>query len=164
VHKRKPIEALRRPIGFAWARKDTSSEFRLFFRSGHPWRVGCDGQNSTSHATSNHQKHSGIRIISIKKHRATTSINNPNMKFAAALIALFGSAAAFAPSSASKKSSALAFSVDTIPGALAPVGLFDPLGFAEKADEATLKRYREAELTHGRVAMLAVSIPNMNGR
>ena len=40
-------------------------------------------------------------------------------------------------------------------GALPPVGLFDPLGFAEKADANTLKRYREAELTHGRVAMLA---------
>lgn len=48
-----------------------------------------------------------------------------------------------------------AFTVDTIPGALDPVGLFDPLGFADKADESTLKRYREAELTHGRVAMLA---------
>jgi Chlorophyll A-B binding protein len=47
------------------------------------------------------------------------------------------------------------FSIETIPGALAPVGLFDPLGFAAKADEGTLKRYREAELTHGRVAMLA---------
>jgi hypothetical protein len=41
-------------------------------------------------------------------------------------------------------------------GAIAPFGLFDPLGFAEKADENTLKRYREAELTHGRVGMLAV--------
>jgi hypothetical protein len=40
-------------------------------------------------------------------------------------------------------------------GALAPMGFFDPLGFADKADLATLKRYREAELTHGRVAMLA---------
>jgi hypothetical protein len=40
-------------------------------------------------------------------------------------------------------------------GALDPVGFFDPLGFADKADSATLKRYREAELTHGRVAMLA---------
>ena len=79
------------------------------------------------------------------------------MKFAAALLALFGSAVAFAPASSTKKTSARAFSIDTIPGALAPVGLFDPLGFAEKADEATLKRYREAELTHGRVAMLAVS-------
>jgi Chlorophyll A-B binding protein len=52
-------------------------------------------------------------------------------------------------------SSVAAFSIDTIPGALAPMGLFDPLGFSAKADEATLKRYREAELTHGRVAMLA---------
>ena len=48
-----------------------------------------------------------------------------------------------------------AFTVETIPGALEPMGIWDPLGFAAKADEKTLKRYREAELTHGRVAMLA---------
>jgi Chlorophyll A-B binding protein len=52
--------------------------------------------------------------------------------------------------------SVASFSVNTIPGALAPMGIFDPLGFAAKADEATLKRYREAELAHGRVSMLAV--------
>jgi hypothetical protein len=79
------------------------------------------------------------------------------MQFTAALLALVGSAAAFAPVSNNnnKATSLKAFTVDNIPGSLAPVGLFDPLGFAEKADEATLKRYREAELTHGRVAMLA---------
>lgn len=38
---------------------------------------------------------------------------------------------------------------------MAPLGFFDPLRFSEKADESTMKRYREAELTHGRVAMLA---------
>jgi hypothetical protein len=79
------------------------------------------------------------------------------MKFTAALLALFGSAAAFAPSTPSIKSSAMkAAYADDLVGALAPVGFFDPLGFAAKADDATLKRYREAELTHGRVAMLAV--------
>ena len=52
-------------------------------------------------------------------------------------------------------SSVTAFTPETLPGALAPVGFFDPAGFAAKADEGTLKRYREAELTHGRVAMLA---------
>ena len=36
-----------------------------------------------------------------------------------------------------------------------PLGIFDPAGFAAKADQNTLKRYREAELIHGRVAMLA---------
>jgi hypothetical protein len=78
------------------------------------------------------------------------------MKFAAALVSLFGCAAAFTPISTSKPSSALkAFVADDLPGALAPVGFFDPLGFAAKADENTLKRYREAEVTHGRVAMLA---------
>ena len=43
-----------------------------------------------------------------------------------------------------------------LPGALPPVGFFDPLDFASKADDLTLKRYREAEVTHGRVSMLAV--------
>jgi len=41
-------------------------------------------------------------------------------------------------------------------GAVAPFkDGFDPLGLATKADASTLKRYREAELTHGRVCMLA---------
>jgi len=34
--------------------------------------------------------------------------------------------------------------------------MFDPLGFAKKADIKTLKKYRESELKHGRVAMLAI--------
>jgi hypothetical protein len=78
------------------------------------------------------------------------------MKFAAALLALVGPAAAFAPAPSAKKASSLnAFVAEELPGVLSPVGFFDPLGFAEKADEATMKRYREAEVTHGRVAMLA---------
>jgi len=82
------------------------------------------------------------------------------MKFIVALALLAAPAAAFS-SFGSKKSAksakpvAPAFTIDTIPGALAPVGIFDPLDFGSKADEPTLKRYREAELTHGRVAMLA---------
>eukprot|EP00984_Skeletonema_dohrnii_P004817 scaffold1694_cov122-Skeletonema_dohrnii-CCMP3373.AAC.7 len=75
----------------------------------------------------------------------------------ALISALAGSAAAFAPAQTGARSTSLnAFSAEDLPGALAPMGFFDPLGFAEKADEATLKRYREAEVTHGRVAMLAV--------
>ena len=45
--------------------------------------------------------------------------------------------------------------VKNLPGILAPVEFFDPLNFAADASESELKRYREAELTHGRVAMLA---------
>merc|ERR1712194_279057 len=83
------------------------------------------------------------------------------MKFvAAALIATAGSASAF--SNFGKKAAATPAAaepvpvIDTLVGALDPVGFFDPLGFAAKADDNTIKRYREAELTHGRVAMLAV--------
>jgi hypothetical protein len=44
-----------------------------------------------------------------------------------------------------------------LPGVVAPTGFFDPVGFSR--DGITLnevKRYREAEVQHGRVAMLAV--------
>ena len=78
------------------------------------------------------------------------------MKFITALALLASPAAAFTSfAKTTSKVSTPAFSLETIPGALAPVGVFDPLGFGAKANEATLKRYREAELTHGRVAMLA---------
>lgn len=40
-------------------------------------------------------------------------------------------------------------------GALPPIGYFDPLNFCPKGDKDQFKRLREAELKHGRVAMLA---------
>merc|ERR1712232_1477354 len=40
-------------------------------------------------------------------------------------------------------------------GAMAPLGYFDPLGFAKEGDEAGFKNLRAAELKHGRVAMMA---------
>lgn len=42
-----------------------------------------------------------------------------------------------------------------LPGSIAPTGFFDPLGFTKDADLNTVKRYREAEIMHGRVAMMA---------
>lgn len=42
-----------------------------------------------------------------------------------------------------------------LPGSLAPVGEFDPLGLTKDQDLGTIKKWREAELQHGRVAMLA---------
>merc|ERR1711906_83094 len=42
-----------------------------------------------------------------------------------------------------------------LPGATSPLGFFDPIGFSRDADLNTVKRYREAEVLHGRVAMMA---------
>lgn len=42
-----------------------------------------------------------------------------------------------------------------LPGAIAPFGNFDPLGFTNDLPVQEVKRFREAEVTHGRVAMLA---------
>jgi Chlorophyll A-B binding protein len=44
---------------------------------------------------------------------------------------------------------------ESMVGALAPMGFFDPMGLATKADVNTIKCYRKAGVTHGRVAMLA---------
>jgi len=43
-----------------------------------------------------------------------------------------------------------------LPGSLDPVPFFDPAGFATDATLEDMKMYREAEVTHGRVSMLAV--------
>eukprot|EP00542_Grammatophora_oceanica_P006775 CAMPEP_0194067496 /NCGR_PEP_ID=MMETSP0009_2-20130614/86586_1 /TAXON_ID=210454 /ORGANISM="Grammatophora oceanica, Strain CCMP 410" /LENGTH=194 /DNA_ID=CAMNT_0038720525 /DNA_START=445 /DNA_END=1029 /DNA_ORIENTATION=- len=75
----------------------------------------------------------------------------------AALLTLFGSAAAFVPSGRTSRSTSTlaAWQDDNVIGITAPMGFFDPLGFsAEKSDEV-MNLYREAELKHGRVAMAA---------
>ena len=49
---------------------------------------------------------------------------------------LAGSATVFAPSPMGQTSSSMnAFTADNLPEALPPMSFFDPLGFAEKADE-----------------------------
>ena len=47
------------------------------------------------------------------------------------------------------------FSVQSMPGISGPLGFFDPAGFSESATEGRLRFYREVELKHGRVSMLA---------
>jgi len=42
-----------------------------------------------------------------------------------------------------------------LPGTTLPMGTFDPAGLSKDLDLAEMKRYREAEVTHGRVGMLA---------
>ena len=44
---------------------------------------------------------------------------------------------------------------DDLYGAIPPIGFFDPLGLSIGKSPIVLKKYREAELKHGRVAMLA---------
>lgn len=54
-----------------------------------------------------------------------------------------------APDSPSK------FDIRNMPGISAPLGLFDPVGFSKDATEGKIKFYREVELKHSRIAMLA---------
>lgn len=42
-----------------------------------------------------------------------------------------------------------------LPGIAAPLGFFDPVGFTNDMDLNGVKRFREAEVLHGRVAMMA---------
>ena len=66
-------------------------------------------------------------------------------------------ASAFAPSSNSRATTSLQmadFSKEI--GAQVPLGFFDPLGFMKDADQAYFDSFREIELKHGRVAMMAI--------
>merc|ERR1712125_297238 len=42
-----------------------------------------------------------------------------------------------------------------LPGVSGPLGYFDPLGFCDGRELEGVKRFREAEIMHGRVAMMA---------
>ena len=90
----------------------------------------------------------------------------------AAILLLASSAAALVPSKTTSTSSALkgatlknpsskefAYGLpgNEIPGNEMSRFDFDPLGFAERASPAEMVKYREAELKHGRVAMLAIT-------
>lgn len=104
------------------------------------------------------------------------------MKFSlAVLLASVGAAGAFAPASTTTGSNTLLRSIAEpvmdntppppapingwvpdkskpcygLPGAISPLGYFDPLGFCNERDLVGVKRFREAEIMHGRVAMMA---------
>jgi len=56
---------------------------------------------------------------------------------------------------AAKSGNTMAY-VKTLPGVSAPFGdVFDPMNLIERTSVAEMRRYREAEITHSRVAMLA---------
>ena len=48
------------------------------------------------------------------------------------------------------------FNPKNYPGITKPLDFFDPVGFSKDISEADFKKYRESELKHGRIAMLAV--------
>ena len=48
-----------------------------------------------------------------------------------------------------------AFDVTAMAGVTAPFGFFDPLGLSKAVSEERVKYFRESEIKHGRVAMLA---------
>jgi len=73
------------------------------------------------------------------------------------LASIVASAAAFAPAQEGRASSAVAAKpfADEV-GAMAPLGLYDPLGLTADGSQEKFDLLREYELTHGRVSMLAV--------
>ena len=48
------------------------------------------------------------------------------------------------------------FDVRSLAGVSAPLGFWDPLGLSEGRSEGTVRFWREVEVKHSRVAMLAV--------
>merc|ERR1719229_1605312 len=66
-----------------------------------------------------------------------------------------GSSGYVAPFAVLRAQPAVSMKIEGMVGDCAPLGFFDPLGFSKDASPETMKKFREAELKHGRVAMLA---------
>jgi hypothetical protein len=89
--------------------------------------------------------------------------SSANVDFELAALAIAGSEARAAPRAApkmqlgarAKKSKNADEFCFGLPGNIAPAGTFDPLNLLEGVSKEEVFRRREAELTHGRVAMLA---------
>jgi len=75
---------------------------------------------------------------------ATRTISHPSMQ-----IPLFGGG------SLANEVKEKSFDVKDLAGITEPFGFFDPLGLSEGVSEGRLRFYREAELKHGRLGMLA---------
>ena len=67
---------------------------------------------------------------------------------------LAASAAAFAPSHVAQTTTSLSAFEGEV-GVQAPLGLFDPLGLLDDADQERFDRLRYVEIKHGRIAQLA---------
>ena len=69
-----------------------------------------------------------------------------------AVASLISSAVAFAParSMTVRTSSKVSMSSEFLPGAVAPLGYFDPLSLSAGKTEGECRKIREAELKHGR--------------
>ena len=53
--------------------------------------------------------------------------------------------------------------IKTLPGAIPPLGFWDPLNLTDKADDRLVLYFREAEQQHGRLAMLSmVALPTID--
>lgn len=75
---------------------------------------------------------------------------------------VLGLAGAFNNAGRISRSSVIKMSAELFPtnptglvGDIAPTGFFDPIGLSKGKDAATLKQWRDAEIKHGRVCMLA---------
>merc|ERR1712038_1764321 len=82
----------------------------------------------------------------------TCTFTTPTRKFTSRSVRVISAKAATSSNKAKRKAAPFCFD---FPGNTAPAGDFDPLKLSAGKDENTIKRYREAELTHGRVSMLA---------
>ncbi|KAL7535896.1 hypothetical protein ACHAXR_011570, partial [Thalassiosira sp. AJA248-18] len=105
-------------------------------------------------------------IIALTFRHSFLSITKNQLNMKLILATFLSSAAAFAPASTGRTSTAVRDNLNGwvpdenafawgLPGSLDPAPEFDPLGFAANTPLGTMKQWREAETQHGRVAMLA---------
>lgn len=102
--------------------------------------------------------HLEARGTELKSLTPTSAKPTTMMKIAAVVSLLVSASSAFTTSPSSARTAALSAKSDFTGdiGTTAPLGVFDPLGVLDDASTETFEDLRLKELTHGRIAMLAV--------
>jgi hypothetical protein len=98
-------------------------------------------------------------LLTVAKCTSVSHLNLIKMFRSVTIACIVATVMGFGPHASVARSSMtrtrLSMSAEFLPGAVAPLGYWDPLGLSKDKGEGDVKIFRESELKHGRVAMIA---------
>jgi light-harvesting complex I chlorophyll a/b binding protein 4 len=96
-----------------------------------------------------------VHTSTVGRHNVIAMSTDDERLAAEATASALAAAEAAEAAAREQQASAPAFDIRSLAGVSAPLGFWDPAGFSEGKREGTLRFWREVEIKHSRVAMLA---------
>jgi len=118
--------------------------------------LACVAGYGCSRRTMDHDEHQKISQDSRKSLRSVLFAQSPSAaRFGKRVRATSGDQSRHAKSRVPGPEMDGSFDIKQLAGVTAPFGFFDPLGFTTDKSDGKIRFYREVELKHGRLGMLA---------